>query len=103
MLDGILSRMITNRYLPSWLHRVACGTLAGVLVVSIGSECLRHAVPASWLYAASGVVVWLSIPIGLTAAYMAHRCSIVEGCAGDLGYEDLSPEHEGSHRSNKPT
>jgi hypothetical protein len=43
---------------------------------------------------ASLVVLWLSIPVGVVFACLAHRFSILEGCAGDVGYEDLDSEQE---------
>jgi hypothetical protein len=86
--------MITNRYLPQWLHRVACGVIGAVVTVAIASGGLRYFAADSWLHTASQVLLWLSIPIGVVLACVAHRFSIVEGCAGDVGYEDLESDHD---------
>lgn len=86
--------MINNRYLPMWLHRVACGVLSAALVATIASEGLRHSDACSWLHTASRLMLWLSIPIGVFAACVTHRFSMVEGCAGAVGYEGLEPDHD---------
>ena len=86
--------MITNRYLPLWLHRVACGIITAGFLAAIASGGLRYAESDSYLHIASRLLFWLSIPIGLVAACVAHRFSIVEGCAGDVGYEELDSDHD---------
>ena len=85
---------IRNHHLPQWLHRVACGVIGAALTLAIGSTGLRYSDADSWFRTASAVLLWLSIPIGLVLACVAHRFSIVEGCAGDAGYEDLDSDHE---------
>ena len=86
--------MITNRYLPQWLHQVACGAIGAAITAAIASGGLRYFAADSWLRMASGVLLWLSIPIGIVLACVAHRFSIVEGCAGDVGYEDLESDDD---------
>ena len=86
--------MITNRFLPQWLHRLACGVIATVIAVAIASAGIRYAHLESWLHTASGVLLWLSIPIGVVFARLSHRFSMVEGCAGGEGYDDLEAKHE---------
>jgi hypothetical protein len=93
-LGRLHASMITNRYLPQWLHRLACGVVGAAVTVAIASAGLRYAEPDSWLRTASGVLLWLSIPVGVVVACVAPRFSIVEVCAGDVGYEDLDSEHE---------
>ena len=90
-------RRIRNRYLSQWLHRLACGAVGAAVVAAIASAGLRYCQAGSWLHTASGVLLWLSIPIGIILACVAHRFSIVEGTAGDAGYENLDPE-----RGNQP-
>ena len=86
--------MITNRYLPKWLHRLACGAIGTALIATIASGGLRYFNADSWLHTASVALLWLSIPIGGVFACLAHRFSIVEGCAGEVGYEALDSEDE---------
>jgi hypothetical protein len=86
--------MFTNRYLPQWLHRVACGVTGAAVSAAIAVGGLRYFDTDGWLRTASTVLLWLSIPIGVVMAFVAHRFSIVEGCAGDVGYDDLDSEHE---------
>jgi hypothetical protein len=92
--------MITNRYLPQWLHRVACGVLGAAVVVAIASGGLRYFDEDSWMHTASGVLLWLSIPIGVVLACLAHRFSIVEGCAGDVGMKIWSQRMTTNRRPN---
>ena len=40
------------------------------------------------------MLLWLSVPIGIILACVAHRFSIVEGCAGDAGYDGLETSDE---------
>ena len=40
------------------------------------------------------VLLVLSIPVGVILACVAHRFSIVEGLAGDVGYEDLDAKQD---------
>ena len=64
------------------------------LTATIASVGLRYFDAGSWLHTGSVVLLWLSIPVGVIFACLAHRFSIVEGCAGEVGYEDLDAEHE---------
>jgi hypothetical protein len=78
-----------NRFLPRWLHRLACGVVGAAVVATIASAGLRHFETGSRWHTASGVLLWGSIPIGIVLACVAHRFSIAEGLAGDAGYDDL--------------
>ncbi len=95
-------RRIHNRYLPRWLHRLACGVVGAVLVATIASAGLWHFPAGSWLRTASGVLLWLSIPVGIVLACVSHRFSIVEGIAGGMGHEDLDPEGKSPPRDKHP-
>jgi hypothetical protein len=86
--------MFINRYLPQWLHRVACGVMGAAISAAIAVGGLRYFETDSWLRTAAVVLLWASIPIGVLFACFAHRFSIVEGCAGDVGYDDLDSDHE---------
>lgn len=85
---------IRNHYLPQWLHRVACGAISAALFATVAIGGLSYFDADSWLRAASVILLWLSIPIGIVLACFAHRFSIVEGCAGDVGYEDLHSDDD---------
>jgi hypothetical protein len=85
---------IRNHYLPQWLHRLACGAITAALAGTIAIGGLRYFDADSWLHTASVVLLWSNIPIGLVFACVAHRFSVIEGCAGDIGYEGLDSDHE---------
>jgi hypothetical protein len=91
---------IRNGYLPQPLHRIACGVIGAAIGATIACAGLRCSEPDSSLQIASKVLLWLSVPIGIILACVAHRFSIVEGCAGDDGYDGLeaSPENKGKGR-----
>ncbi len=91
-------RTIRNRYLPQWLHRLACGVVGAAIVAVAASAGLRYCQDGTWLHTASGVLLFLGIPVGIILACVAHRFSIVEGSAGGLGYEDLDPEAKSQAR-----
>jgi hypothetical protein len=50
--------------------------------------------PGSWRHIVSLFLLALSLPVGVVFACLAHRFSIVEGLAGDVGYEDLEEQHD---------
>ena len=39
------------------------------------------------------VLLWSRVSIGIGLSCITHRVSIVEGFAGDAGYEDLETNH----------
>ena len=86
--------IIRNRYLPQPLHRIACGVIGAAVSAPIASAGLRCFELDSSLHIASKVLLWLSVPIGIILACVAHRFSIVEGCAGDAGYDGLETNDE---------
>ena len=86
--------MIRNRYLPQPLHRITCGVMGAAITATIACAGLRYLESCSWWHTASKVLLWFSIPIGILLSCIAHRFSIVEGCAGDAGYEHLERNHE---------
>jgi hypothetical protein len=79
---------IRNHYLPRWLHRVACGVFATASLALPGLSFIGRA-DGSWKHLIALVLIVLSLPAGIACACLAHRFSIVEGLAGDAGYEDL--------------
>ena len=79
---------VRNHYLPRWLHRIACGGFGAMVLALPGLNWLGE--PAgSWRHIVGLYLLFLSIPVGVVLACIAHRFSIVEGLAGDVGYEDL--------------
>jgi hypothetical protein len=86
-------RPFRNRYLPLWLHRVACGVLATAVLALLGMSFIGRS-DGSWRYFIGLCLIILSVPTGIFFACVAHRFSIVHGLAGDLGYEDLDDKHD---------
>jgi hypothetical protein len=79
--------MSENRYLPMWMHRFFNG-LFGIVLVAGASTFWLAEPSGSWRRVVSVCLLWASIPIGIILAAVAHRFSIVEGLAGDVGYEE---------------
>jgi hypothetical protein len=79
--------MNDKRYLPLWLHRAFNGLFAAALLAGFGMYWLGE--PAgSWRHVVSVCLLWLSVPVGLIFAAITRRFSIVEGVAGEVGYEE---------------
>ena len=94
--------MIRNRYLPRWLHRVACGAFGAAVLALLGLNWLNQ--PSdSWRHILSLCFLVLSIPVGVILACVAHRFSIVEGLAGDVGYGDVGCEDLDAKHDDKPS
>jgi acyl carrier protein len=85
---------IHNCYLPRWLHRLCCGVVGTVASATFASLGLSNFSPGHLLYQSSAVLLYLSIPIGVISAIVAGRFSIVEGIAGDVGYDELVNRNE---------
>jgi len=80
--------MIHNYYLPLWLHRICNGLFGAALLVGFGSIWLGMPTD-SWQNIVTACLIWLSIPVGIILALASHRFSIVEGVAGEEGYDEL--------------
>jgi hypothetical protein len=75
--------VLHNRYLPGWAHRLANGLLGGF-------QALIALVAVVPLVGAPLGVLWLALPMAVCCmALDPGRFSLVEGCAGDLGYDEL--------------
>jgi hypothetical protein len=83
---------IHNRYLPLWVHRVCNGFLGAVASATLASVGMSRFAPDHLLHQLSVILLYLSLPIGVLLAVVARRWSIVEGCAGEVGYDDLLPD-----------
>jgi hypothetical protein len=80
--------MIHNHYLPLWLHRICNGVFGAALLVGFGSIWFGE--PAGgWRHTLSRCLIWSGIPAGVILALVAKRFSIVEGVAGEVGYEEI--------------
>jgi|SRR5690348_7207878 len=90
---------IRNHFLPLWLHRIACGVFVA-LILALGGMSFLGRVDGSWRHLIALCLIILSIPVGLLCACMAHRFSIVEGVAGDVGYEDLDESKKSDEKSS---
>ncbi len=80
--------MLHNFYLPDWLHRLANGTIgAGVSSLAALAAVEALGVPLSAL--------WFVLPAALVCTALdPRRFSLVEGCAGDLGYDELLDDEQ---------
>ena len=87
-----------NRYLPQLVHRVACGVMGTSVIATIACVGMRYLESDSRWHAMAKALLWSSVPVGIFLSYIANRFSIVEGCAGDAGYDDLQTNHESKTR-----
>jgi hypothetical protein len=75
-----------KNHLPLWLHRVFNGLFPAALLAGFGSYWLSE--PAgSWRHIVSLCMLWVSVPVGIVFAVITRRFSLVEGVAGEIGYE----------------
>jgi len=91
---------VRNHYLPLWLHRIASGGFATVILGLLGLNWLSQP-DGSWRHIVSICLLALSLPVGIVLACVAHRFSIVEGLAGGAGYEDLDEKHDDNSSANR--
>jgi hypothetical protein len=86
--------LIRNHYLPFWLHRICNGILPAAILLGFGSIWFSE--PASaWRHVMSRCLIGAGIPVGIIFACITRRFSVVEGAAGEVGYEDLDEKrHE---------
>jgi hypothetical protein len=72
-----------------WVHRIFNGVFPAVVQAALGTYWLGEPAGA-WRHKVSLCAIWASIPVGILFAAITHRFSIVEGLAGEVGYEDDS-------------
>ncbi len=83
MWGGVGLVMLHNRDLPDWIHRLANGVIGGFLSMP-ASLVAVHVLDAPL------GVLWVALPVVVFGmALNPRRFSLVEGCAGDLGYDEL--------------
>ena len=80
-------------YLPLWLHRIFNGLFPAASLAGF-SSCWIGEPTGSWHHTVSLCLLWSSIPVGLVLAAITHRFSIVEGLAGEVGYEEDEMDDE---------
>ncbi len=75
--------MLHNRHLPDWVHRIANGAIGGGLCSLAVLAWVRWLGALLWAF-------WLSLPVAIACwARDPRRFSLVEGCAGEVGYDEL--------------
>jgi len=80
--------LLPNCYLPDWLHRLANGAIGA------GLSSLA-ALAGVWVFGVPLWALWFVLPaVFVCAALDPRRFSLVEGCAGDLGYDGLLDDGE---------
>jgi hypothetical protein len=72
---------------------MVCGGFATVVLALLGLNWLSQP-PGFWRHIVSLCLLIWSLPIGVIFACLAHRFSIVQGLAGDVGYEDLDEKQD---------
>ncbi len=82
--------MIHNRCLPGWLHRLCNGLIGAVASATLASLGLSRFSPGHLAHWLTLILLYLSLPIGVLLAIVANRFSLIEGCAGGEGYDELS-------------
>ena len=83
MMGGMKRPALHNCYLPDWMHRCANGAIGGMAGIAVATLAMRF-------LSAPTAVLWLGvISIVAGAALNPQRFTLVEGCAGDVGYDEL--------------
>ncbi len=78
--------VLHNRRLPNGLHRLANGVMGSFSVAMILVGLSKLVFVPAWLFL-------VCIPIGLLCAYFdPERFTLVEGLAGEDGYDELDKE-----------
>jgi hypothetical protein len=77
--------VLHNMYLPGWIHRFANGAIGGIAGIGAGMVAMRY-------YSAPVSALWLgALTFAVAAAFDPKRFTLVEGCAGEVGYNELEP------------
>lgn len=82
-----------NRYLPQWVHRIANGVMASLLLALAGAWGTTALTCHSLSWKVSLVLFYAS-PIGLPASLLSpNKFTLVEGIAGEDGYDEQEDGH----------
>jgi hypothetical protein len=74
--------ILHNLNLPNWLHRLANGAIGGLLALA----ALHFFGFPFWL-------LWIAISVAVGCMVPSpSRFTLVEGCAGDVGYDELDSD-----------
>jgi hypothetical protein len=85
--------VLHNRYLPKWLHRACNAGFGSMLIATLGTLAVTNLLPNALQAVGLRIVVTSTVAMGLVLLIVdPNRFSTVEGCAGDLGYDELTDE-----------
>ena len=85
--------MSNEHNLPLWLHRVFNGLFPAALLAGFGTSWLGE--PSdSWRHIVSLRMMASSVPVGLVFAVITRYFFVVEGLAGEVGYEEDETENQ---------
>ena len=91
--------MINNCYLPNILHRVFNAIAAIAICVFVAIVGMNYFYEIPWILKAAKWLLYLSPLIGILCAVLNPlKFSIVEGLAGDAGYDELDVENEDQNK-----
>jgi hypothetical protein len=85
---------IHNRHLPPWIHCIANGVMAALGLALVGSVGSGFVPGGSLAWKAAILLLLFSAPMGVLVALLVdpRKFSLVEGVAGDDGYDELEAE-----------
>lgn len=85
--------VLHNRHLPNWLHRICNAGFGSLLIATLGTLAVSNLLPNALQSIGMGVVIAGTVVTGLVLLILDPNCfSTVEGCAGDLGCDELTDE-----------
>jgi hypothetical protein len=89
-LDGGMG--IHNRYLPRWIHRIFNAVFGAALFVGAGALGLGSLRAGTWSWELSWWAVRFAPVVALILLFVnPERFSVVNGVAGETGYDELRP------------
>ena len=77
--------VLHNFVLPDWAHRCANGIVGAFIGLAIAVVVVR-------LFGAPLWVLWFGAVTAAAGVVVSpRRFTLVEGCAGDMGYDEIEP------------